>query len=81
MSDIDDLVLSLKQMRDELRLQIHLARKEVQDDLEELEEKLDDMAAKAQLAETGEGVSEAIEQLGQELKLGYQRIRDAVRSA
>lgn len=80
MNDFDDYLTGLKQIRDELRVQIHLAKKEVQDDWEQLEEKMEDMAAKAQLAETGEGVGEAIEQLGQELKLGYQRIRDAIKS-
>lgn len=80
MNDFDDRVSGLKQIRDELRVQIHLAKKEVQEDWEELEEKMEDMVAKAQLAETGEGVGEAIEQLGQELKLGYQRIRDAITS-
>jgi len=80
MSDLDDRVSGLKQIRDELRVQVHLAKKEVQDDWEELEDKMEDMVAKAQLTETGEGVGEAIEQLGQELKLGYRRIRDAIKS-
>jgi vacuolar-type H+-ATPase subunit D/Vma8 len=80
MNEINDYLTGLKQIRDELRVQIHLAKKEVQEDWEELEDKMEDMVAKAQLAETGEGVSDAVEQLGDELKLGYQRIRDAIKS-
>ena len=80
MSDFDDRVTGLKQIRDELRVQVHLAKKEVQDDWEELEDKMEDMVAKAQLEATGEGVKDAAEQLGEELKLGYQRIRDAIKS-
>ncbi len=42
---------------------------------------MEDIVAKAQLARTGEGISDAVEQLGEELKLGYQRIRDAIKRA
>jgi hypothetical protein len=80
MGELEDLVESLKTVRDELKVQVHLARKEVRDEWEELEEKLEDMAEKAQLEETGEGVKDAVKQLGQELKLGYARIRDAIKS-
>ena len=79
MNEFNDVVDTLKQMRDELRVQIHLASKDVQDDWEELEEKLKNIADKAGLDETGEGVGTAVEQLGQELKLGYERIRDAIK--
>ena len=36
MADIDDLIEELKQKRDELRVQIHLASKEVQEEWDEL---------------------------------------------
>ncbi len=81
MNEFNDVVDTLKQMRDELRVQIHLASKDVQDDWEELEEKMKNITDKAGLDETGEGVGNAIEQLGQELKLGYERVRDAIKDA
>ena len=81
MNEFNDVVDTLKQMRDELRVQIHLASKDVQDDWEELEEKMKNITDKAGLDETGEGVGSAIEQLGQELKLGYERVRDAIKDA
>ena len=81
MSDFDELIADLKQKRDELRVQMHLASKEVQDEWEELEAKMNDFAAKAELDKTGEGLGEAFRGLGQELKQGYERIRDAIKDA
>ena len=79
MSEFDDLISELKQKRDELRVQIHLATKEAQDEWQELEEKMDDFVSRADLGKTGEGIGDALEKLGDELKLGYQRIRDAIK--
>jgi vacuolar-type H+-ATPase subunit D/Vma8 len=78
-SDLDDLVDQLKQKRDELREQMHLASKEAQDEWEELEEKMTSFTAKAKLGETGEGVGDALGQLGHELKKGYDRVKDAIK--
>jgi vacuolar-type H+-ATPase subunit D/Vma8 len=79
MSEFDDLVSDLKQKRDELRVQIHLASKEAQEEWQELEEKMEDLASRAELGKTGEGIGDALNQLGQELKHGYQRVRDAIK--
>ena len=85
MADIDEIVEDLKQKRDELRVQIHLASKEVKDEWEELEEKMEDFSGKARqfaddakLKETGEGIGDALSQLGSELKRGYERIKGAI---
>jgi vacuolar-type H+-ATPase subunit D/Vma8 len=80
MSDLEDLLEQLKQKRDELKLQIHLGSKEVQDEWEQLESKMSDFAATAKLGETGEGVGRALGQVGLELKQGYDRVRDAIKS-
>ena len=79
MSEIDDLVADLKQKRDELRLKIHLASKEAQDEWEELEDKMQEFSSRAELGKTSEGLGDALGKLGQELKIGYKRIRDAVK--
>ena len=79
MSEFDDLVSDLKRRRDELRVKIHLASKEAQEEWQELEEKMDDFVARAELGKTGEGIGDAVGKLGQELKLGYQRVRDAIK--
>ena len=79
MSEFDDLVADLKQKRDELRLKIHLASKEVQEEWEELEEKMQEFSSRAELGKTTEGIGDALGKVGQELKLGYKRIRDAIK--
>jgi len=86
MSGFDDLMQDLKQVRDEMRLQIHLASKEAKEEWDELEDKMEDFSAKAKkfsddakLKETGEGLSEALGKVGHELKLGYERLRKAMK--
>ena len=81
MSEFDDIIADLKQKRDELRVQIHLASKDVQDEWEELEGKMHEFASRAELDKTGEGLSDAFKNLGNELMRGYERIRDAVKDA
>ncbi len=81
MSEIDDMINALKQKRDELRVQMHLASKEAQDEWEELEEKMQDFTAKAQLRETSQGLGKALGQVGEELKAGYDRIRRAIKES
>ena len=86
MSEFDDLIADLRQKRDELRVKINLASKEIKDEWEELEEKMEEFSDKAKqfagdagLKETGEGLGKALGQLGHEIKLGYDRIRAAVK--
>ena len=86
MSDLDDIFEDLKQKRDELRLQMHLASKEAKDEWDELEEKMEEFSGKAKqfsddakLKETGAGIGDALGKLGGELKHGYERIRDALK--
>jgi hypothetical protein len=79
MGEFEDLVADLRQKRDELRLQMHLASKEAQDEWEELEEKMQEFSSRAELGKTGEGLGDALGKLGQELKLGYKRLRNAIK--
>lgn len=79
MADADDLLGELKQKRDELRVRMHLASKEVQQEWEELEKKMEKFAAEARLKQTGKGIGSALGQLGNEIRQGYRNIRDALR--
>jgi len=79
MGEFDDLVADLKQKRDELRLKIHLASKEAQDEWEDLEEKMQEFSSRAELGKTSEGLGDALGKLGEELKMGYKRVRDAIK--
>ncbi len=79
MSDIDELVRELKKRRDELRVQMNLASKELKEEWNDLEARMEKFSARARLDKTGEGVGAALGQLGNELKVGYERIRDALK--
>jgi len=79
MNDIDDLLSDLRRRRDELRLKMHLASRELKDEWDELEDKMEELSKRAQLEQTGEGIGRALGQLGNELKQGYGRIRNALR--
>lgn len=85
MTDINSLLEELKQKRDELRVRMHLASKEIKEEWEELEEKMEDFSGKAKqfandakLKETGEGLGDALGKVGHELKLGYDRLKKAM---
>ena len=70
----------LAQMRDELRVQIHLARLEARTEWERLEPKWWELEGKIDAlenasAETGKGLKAAAELLIEELEKGYERIR------
>ena len=80
MADFDDILDELKQKRDELRVQIHLASKDAQDEWEELEDKMKEFSRRAQLERTGDDVGEALGNLGHEIKQGYQRLWSAIKS-
>ena len=85
MSEFDELVEELKQKRDEAKVRLHLASKEIEDEWAELEKKMDSFSSKvrqfskdAKLKETGSDLGDAIAQVGKELKSGYERIRAAL---
>ena len=82
--ELHELSDALKQARDELRVDMHLAKAEIRDDWEELERQWEHFRQKMQrvgheAVEAGEDVGEATSLLGSELKKGYQRIRKSMR--
>lgn len=78
MRGIDEILDELKARRDEVRVKLHLASKELQQEFEGLEEKWERFKAKAKLDRTAQDVAAALESLGEELKRGYERIRSAL---
>lgn len=78
MNEYDKILQQLKQKRDELKLQMHLASKDVNDDWQELEKKMKRFSEKAQLKRSGDGLNDAMHSLGRELKDGYDRVRRAL---
>jgi hypothetical protein len=78
MSHIESLIEELKQARDELRLQIHLGSKELEDEWAKLEPKWDHFVKEANLEESAERLSAATRALGEELMQAYERVRSAL---
>jgi len=86
MDDFNELIADLKQKRDELRVQMNLASRELKDEWAELEEKMDEFTDKAKrfaddadVKETGSGIGDAVGQLGKEIKQGYERLWKALK--
>jgi hypothetical protein len=70
----------LKQLRDEIELQMHLASAGAREEFTELEKKLDHFRARLEVigkatGEAAEDVGDAVGLLGEEIKRGYQKIR------
>jgi hypothetical protein len=78
MSEVEKMLAVLKQKRDELEVQTRLGSMEGKQQWEELEKQWNDFAAKAEVEKTTEGVSDALNRLGNELKNGYERLKKAL---
>ena len=81
--NLQELAAELRQTRDELRVQLNLAKAEARDEWEELEEKWEHFRTRMRPVEEAVGesaadVGDAVMALGKELKKGYQRVRDAL---
>ncbi|MEQ5834593.1 hypothetical protein [Marinobacter sp. NFXS9] len=83
-NDLQKLSDTLKQQRDELRLQLHLARQDVRDEWDDMEDywnqfkrKLDDLLHDA--SDASEEAYRTAHDIGEDLKDGYQRIRSRLK--
>ena len=82
--DAAKLLEHLRRERDELNVQMHLARAEVRDEWHKLEPKWEHFEARAKevaasAGEASKDVGSALGLLGEELQHGYARIRDALK--
>lgn len=82
---LQELIASLEQDRDELRLKLHLATKDARDEFEALESRLDTLRtrlshssadARGTAAEVGEVVTETARKLADDVRDGYRKIRE-----
>jgi len=81
--ELDNLNEDLIKARDELRLQMALAKAEIRDDWDELDkqwQKFSQQLKRAgnEAADASDDISVALTALGKELQKGYQRIRKAL---
>ncbi|MEP0347849.1 hypothetical protein [Rhodopirellula bahusiensis] len=80
---ISNMIDDLKEERDELALQVHLGKQEAKSELKRLSKKLDELNERSEplknaVGESGEDVWVALQLLGDEIKEGYQRIRQSI---
>ena len=78
--ELNNLVDALVQQRDELRVQINLAQKDVRDEWDDIEGKLESIRSKADLigdevGDSSKDVLEAVKLVADEVKTGFDRIR------
>ncbi|TKB64409.1 MAG: hypothetical protein E8D48_01870 [Nitrospira sp.] len=87
MEDIKEQVTKalehFKQQRDELQVQLHLAKAEAKDEWARLETQWDEIkpkleAAREEVGKTAVSVGDALNQAIEELKNGYERLRSRI---
>ncbi|TWT79593.1 hypothetical protein CA13_09970 [Planctomycetes bacterium CA13] len=77
---VAELVRGLKHERDELKLQMHLGTKELQDQWDSLDRKFDSLderytPIKEAVGESADDVYEAVKLVASEIRSGFDRIR------
>lgn len=77
---INEMIAELKQVRDELKVQLHLAKEDIKDDWDQVEGNLEKLEAKAKTIgnatkEASADVGEATKLLAEEVKNGFDKIR------
>ena len=80
---LDDVINRLKQERDELKVQMHLASMEAKDEYERVSGKIDELTeqydpVKDAVEETAENVFTALGLVADELKVGFERVRKSL---
>jgi uncharacterized protein (DUF3084 family) len=78
--ELDEILESLKHQRDEIKLQLQLAKAEARDEWETTEHKFEQLRNKAEavrdeIGEASEDVLAALKITAEEIKHGYDRVR------
>ena len=82
-NNLEEMMSELKQQRDELRLQMHLASMEAKDEYERLSDKCDELSKRYEplssaVAKTADNVFSALGLVADELKVGFHRVKKAL---
>jgi hypothetical protein len=80
---LDEVINKLKQERDEIRLQIHLANMEGKDEYDRISRKVDQLTdqyepVKDAVEDTAENIFTALGMVADELKVGFKRVRKTI---
>jgi hypothetical protein len=78
MADISKILKEMQQRRDELKLQLHLASKDAEDEWEDLTGEWDKFLSRSQFDKSAEEVGEASRQLGVKMKDAYDRMKKSL---
>jgi hypothetical protein len=78
MRKIEEILADLETKHDELAVQVKLGSMEAKQEWEALEAKYQEFLSKAKIETTAAGIEGALEQLGKELKNGYDRLKSAL---
>jgi len=78
---LESLLSDLKQYRDELRVQMHLAKAELRDEFEELEARWEKLQPRLEnatrdAAQAGKEALDSLAEAGEAILNGFKRIRD-----
>ena len=71
--DLDKVLENMKTLRDEIRVQMHLAKAEMKDEWDTLESKFEDMETK--LGDAAEETRQTVNVMAEELNDAYKRIK------
>ena len=82
--ELKTLADRIKQYRDEARVQLHLARQDVKDEFEDLEQQWDKFKIRFDqviddASDASKEARQTAKKVGEELKTGYQNIRDKMK--
>lgn len=77
MSDLDDLMEDLRQKRDELKLMMHLASKDAEDEWNEVMSDWHKFLSAAQFEKSADEVGDAARDLGLKMKAAFDRLKNA----
>ena len=78
MSALDDLKADLVKLRGEAEVQVHLATMEAKQEWGNIEAKWSRFVAEAGLHKSGEEIGTALQNLGNELRDAYRRLKKAL---
>ena len=80
--ELRGIIENLKQERDELNVKMHLAKSDMKDEMQKLEEKWEDLRKRGTRAmeavdDSAIEVSDTLRNLGEEIKEGYRKLRES----
>ncbi len=83
--NVNELIETLKQQRDELRLHLHLAGQEAKDEYDRLSDRMTELSdqyepARQAMAETADNIFAALKLAAEEMKHGFERVRKSIES-